>query len=134
FPGTVHPDGHRAIIGFRLDPWPVWTIRAGYTVLERQLFMPHGRQMTVVTWRMVEAAGSGRARLFVKPLISGRDYHSLHHENPVLNRDVDSGEGLLVLRPYEGVPATYVHHNGLFVYKPDWYRRFEYPRERERGL
>jgi len=135
FPGSVHPEGHRTIVGFRLDPWPTWTVRAGYALLERQLFMPHGRQMTVVTWKLLDAAGSGRIRLFVKPLISGRDYHALHHENEVLRRDVEgSGEGLLVLRPYEGVPATHVHHNGLFIHRPDWYRRFEYPRERERGL
>jgi predicted glycogen debranching enzyme len=135
FPGVVHPEGHRAIVGFRLDPWPTWTLRAGGVVIERQLFMPHGRQMTVVTWRLVEAGGgSGRARLFVKPMISGRDYHALHHENDVLRRNVDGGEGLVVLRPYSSVPETYIHHNGLFISKPDWYRRFEYPVERERGL
>ena len=86
YPGAVHPEGYRAILGFRLDPWPTWTLRAGSAIIERSLFMPHGRQMTVVTWRLVESAGgSGRARLFVRPLISGRDYHALHHENDVLD-------------------------------------------------
>lgn len=135
YPGAVHPEGHRAIVGFRLDPWPIWTLRAGGCVIERALFMPHGRQMTVMSWRLIESAGgSGRARLFVKPLISGRDYHALHHENDVLRRDTDGGEGLVILRPYQGVPETYIHHNGLFRFKPDWYRRFEYPAERERRL
>src|SRR6185369_16201101 len=80
YPGALHPEGWRAVIGFRLDPWPTWTLRAGGAIIERSLFMPHGRQMTVVTWRLVENAGSSRARLFVKPMISGRDYHALHHE------------------------------------------------------
>ena len=133
--GAVHPEGHRAILGFRLDPWPTWTLRAGGAILERSLFMPHGRQMTVVTWRLLESAGgSGRARLFVKPLISGRDYHALHHENPTLDTRVDGGEGLVILHPYRDVPEIYIHHNGLFMHKPDWYRHFEYPVERERGL
>src|SRR3954451_11652765 len=70
YPGAVHPEGWRAVIGFRLDPWPTWTLRAGGAVIERTLFMPHGRQMTVVMWRLVESAGSGRARLFVRPMIS----------------------------------------------------------------
>lgn len=134
FPGTVHPEGYRAILGFRLDPWPTWTLRAGGAVIERSIFMPHGRQMTIVSWRLVESPGVARARLFVKPMISGRDYHALHHENEILSRDVESGEGLVTLRPYRDVPAVYLHHNGLFVAKPDWYRRFEYPVERERGL
>lgn len=134
FPGVVHPEGHHAIVGFRLDPWPTWTIRAGGAVIERSIFMPHGRQMTVVSWRLVEAAGSGRARLFVRPMISGRDYHALHHENERLERNTEVGEGLVVLRPYRDVPATYLHHNGMFLEKGDWYRHFEYPAERERGL
>jgi predicted glycogen debranching enzyme len=134
YPGAVHPEGYRAILGFRLDPWPTWTLRAGGAVIERSLFMPHGRQMTVVTWRLVENGASSRARLFVKPMLSGRDYHALHQENDVLSRDVESGEGLVTLRPYRDVPAVYLHHNGLFVAKPDWYRNFRYVAETERGL
>src|SRR5438093_7556799 len=34
YPGAVHPEGYRAIVGFRLDPWPTWTLRAGGAVLE----------------------------------------------------------------------------------------------------
>ena len=135
YPGAVHPEGYRAITSFRLDPWPTWTLRAGGALIERSLFMPHGRQMTIVTWRLVESAGgASRARLFVKPMISGRDYHALHVENDVLARDVAIAEGLVTMRPYEGVPATYLHHNGLFRARPDWYRRFEYPVDRELGL
>src|SRR3954471_9183537 len=80
YPGTVHPEGHRAILGFRLDPWPTWTLRAGGAVIERSIFMPHGRQMTIVSWKLVESPGVARARLFVRPMISGRDYHALHLE------------------------------------------------------
>ncbi|MCU1277549.1 MAG: putative Glycogen debranching enzyme [bacterium] len=134
YPGAVHPEGYRAIVGFRLDPWPTWTLRAGNAIIERTIFMPHGRQMTGGSGRLVAAAGSGRARLFVRPMISGRDYHALHHENDLLARDVAIGEGLVTMRPYADVAAVYLHHNGLFRAKPDWYRRFEYPRERERGL
>jgi predicted glycogen debranching enzyme len=134
YPGVVHPEGHRAIVGFRLDPWPTWTLRAGGMLIERALFMPHGRQMTVMTWRVLETAPELRARLFIKPLISGRDYHGLHHENDAIEKNVDGGEGLIVLKPYRDVPLTYIHHNGLFVYRPDWYRRFQYPLEWERGL
>ena len=135
YPGAVHPEGYRAIVGFRLDPWPTWTIRAGSALIERSIFMPHGRQMTVMTWRLVESlGGSGRARLFCKPMISGRDYHALHRENDVLARDVAIAEGLVTMRPYADVPAVYLHHNGLFRARPDWYRSFEYPLELERGL
>src|SRR6185436_16375794 len=75
-----------------------------------------------------------RARLFVRPLVTGRDYHTLHHENTVLRSDVEISEGRVTLSPYPGVPPVFVHHNGVYHHAPDWFRRVEYPRERERGL
>ncbi|HZS38961.1 MAG TPA: amylo-alpha-1,6-glucosidase [Polyangia bacterium] len=133
YPDVTHPDGHRALVEFRLDPWPTWTYRVGGARVERSLFMPHGRQATVVTWRLVDA-GDARARLRVRPLISGRDYHALHHENAVLNPEVQAHEGLVIAAPYQGVPELLMHHNGVYAHRPDWWRQLAYPVERERGL
>jgi predicted glycogen debranching enzyme len=129
--GVVHPEGHLAIVEFRLDPWPTWVYQLGSARLERAVFMPQGQHTTVVSWRLLEGE---RARLFVRPLLSGRDYHALHHENQTLKPDADVSEGLVVWRPYDGVPAVYLHHNGVYAHRPDWYRAFQYPAERERGL
>jgi predicted glycogen debranching enzyme len=131
YPGVVHPEGHRFLQEFRLDPFPTWVYRVGPVRLERTLFMPRGRQTTIVSWRLLDGM---RARLYVRPLLSGRDYHALHQENSALRSDVEIAEGLVVFHPYEGVPHVYLHHNGVYVHRPDWYRSFEYPRERERGL
>jgi predicted glycogen debranching enzyme len=131
YPGVVHPEGHRALVQFRLDPWPTWTWRIGGALLEKTLFMPHRKQMTVVSWRLVEGP---RARLFVRPMITGRDYHALHHENPVLKRDVIIDEGRVTLAPYDGVPVVHLHHSGVYAHRPEWYRHVQYPVERERGL
>jgi predicted glycogen debranching enzyme len=136
YPGVVHPDGHRAIAEFRIDPWPTWRYRLSSLTVERTLFMPWGRQMTVVVWRLIDddRAAPRHARLFVRPLISGRDYHALHRENAALRSEVAVEEGRVRMEPYYGVPPVYLHHNGVYAHRPDWYRRFEYPVERERGL
>lgn len=131
YPGAVWPDGWQRITEFRAEPWPTWVYRCGNVRVERSLFMPHGRNLTVLTWRLVEG---DRARLFVRPLLSGRDYHALHEENEVARLDVEAGEGLVVLAPYQGVPPVYLHHGGVWAHRPDWYRRFQYPVEQERGL
>ncbi len=132
YPGVVYPDGHRALVEFRLDPWPLWTYRVGGVKVERTLFMRHGSRATVVSWRVTD--GAERVRLFVRPLLSGRDYHALHHENDCLRSEVEIGEGRVTFAPYPGVPAVFAHHNGVYSHSPDWYRQVEYPRERERGL
>ncbi len=135
YPGAAYPDGNRALVEFRLDPWPTWRWRVGGAFIERSLFMPHGRQLTLSTWRLIPVEnGATRARLFVQPLLSGRDYHALHHENEALHGDATIDEGHLTFSLYPGVPSLHLHHNGVYQQRPEWYRRLEYPEERERGL
>ena len=72
--------------------------------------------------------------LSVRLLFSGRDYHSLHHENSHFRFEPQRrGYGWMWV-PYEGVPAVNVVTNGSYSHEPDWYRNFLYSQERERGL
>lgn len=81
-PDVIHPDGARRIVDFTYEPWPKWrfTLDDGKTV-EQEIFVVHGAPLVVLRWRLI---GSGQSvRLIVRPFLSGRDFHSLHHENPV---------------------------------------------------
>ena len=70
----------------------------------------------------------------VRPLLSGRDYHALHHENPgSISRPKVTGARVL-WRPYPGVPAISAVTDGSYRHEPVWYRNFQYDAERERGL
>ncbi|OZI30281.1 hypothetical protein CAL29_19730 [Bordetella genomosp. 10] len=79
-------------------------------------------------------AGATAWRLCVRPLLSGRDYHALHHENPAFDFTAACEPGRVRWRPYAGLPAIEARGNGAYRHEPDWYRRFSYARERERGL
>ncbi|MBI3269095.1 MAG: glycogen debranching enzyme family protein [Planctomycetes bacterium] len=133
-PDVVHPDGHRRIQAFTSDPWPRWTFAfEDGTVVEQEIFVTHGAPVTACVWRLKGAAKS--ARLSVRPLLSGRDYHSMHHENPSFRFDPETADGRLTYRPYgKGVPATVVLHNGDYHQQPEWFRNFVYAEERNRGL
>jgi len=74
------------------------------------------------------------ARLLVRPLLSGRDYHALHHENPFFRFDPEIVSSEVRWTPYAGVPATTARHNGVYRHEPLWYRGFQYDQERERGM
>ena len=84
------------------------------------------------TWRLVD--GKGRVRLHVRPLLSGRDFHALHHENPAFRFDAETSEERIVWRPYPGIPPIVALTNGTYAHAPDWYRSFLYDEERARGL
>jgi predicted glycogen debranching enzyme len=132
-PDVVHPDGHLRIVDFRIDPWPTWTFRAeDGTEISQEVVACHERGHVVVRWRRL--ASSGPVQLMVRPLLSGRDYHSLHHENPGFDFSAEVTGARVLWRPYAGVPAISAVTDGSYRHDPVWYRNFQYDAERERGL
>jgi len=135
-PGVVHPDGASRIAAFTTDPWPRWTYSLpDGTTIEQSIAVRHGEPVTAVSWRLVRAGlAAGQVTLRVRPFLSGRDYHSLHHENGAFRFAPARNGTSLMWRPYDGVPAVHVLTNGLYEHAPDWYRHFRYEEEIARGL
>jgi predicted glycogen debranching enzyme len=132
-PDVVHPDGERRLETFDAEPWPRWTYRLeDGTRVEQELFVPHGTPAVAISWRLLE--GTGRAALRVRPFLSGRDYHALHHKNPTFHFDAEVNGERVAWRPYSGVPGTVVFSNGTYQHQPVWYENFLYEEERARGL
>jgi predicted glycogen debranching enzyme len=133
-PGTVFPDGAQRVESFSIDPWPRWVFRLGDdTLIEQQLFAVHGSPTVALRWRLV-SPHTGAIPLAVRPLLSGRDYHQLHHENPVFRFDAAIRGEHVAWQPYPGVPRVTSLANGSYSHDPEWYRNFMYLQERERGL
>lgn len=130
---VVAPDGFKFVETFDTEPWPTWRYRLpDGTIIEHELFMPHGQPSVVMSWRLV--SGAGKTRLCVRPLISGRDYHALHHENGTYRFDAEQHGATIRWRPYNGVPAIHAVTNGNYVHRPLWYRHFLYQEEWLRGF
>src|SRR5262245_21238566 len=78
-PGVFFPHGAGLIEDFAAEPFPRWTFgRPDGSRVRQEVFVPHGSPMVGICWRR---EGAGPATLGVRPLMSGRDYHSLPHEN-----------------------------------------------------
>jgi predicted glycogen debranching enzyme len=120
-------------VAFSNDPWPTWRIqtRLGPVVVV-EIFVPHGRAACVVTFRL-ERPVEG-ARLEVRGLFSGRDFHGTHRENGAFRFEPRDEAGALRFAPYSGVPAVTVLSNGRYRHSPDWYRHFFNGEEAARGL
>ena len=132
-PGVTHPNGMIHIESFEPDPWPRWTfLLPDGTGVEQETFVPHGQSAVVVTWRL--SRPNGGVTLAVRPFLSGRDYHALHHHNPVFRFDAEESPGRVEWRPYAGLPGMFARSNARYAHQPDWYRNFTYEAERARGL
>jgi predicted glycogen debranching enzyme len=132
-PDVVHPDGLSRLASFVNDPWPAWTFRLeDGTVIEQDVVVRHGAPIIALSWRLREPRAG--VRLFVRPLLSGRDYHALHHENGAFRFDAARSGDAVSWAPYEGLPTIVAISNGVYSHEPQWYRNFLYEEERSRGL
>ena len=131
-PDVIHPDGAQRIESFDPEPWPSWVFRLpDGSRIEHGIFVHPGAPVSFLYWRLREGPGG---TLAVRPLLSGRDYHALHHENPAFRFDAEVSGDRVAWRPYLGLPAIVARSNGAYVHRSDWYRNFLYAEERARGL
>ncbi|MDR5739296.1 amylo-alpha-1,6-glucosidase [Caballeronia sp. LZ016] len=132
-PDVLYPDASAQLDAFDISPWPTWRYRIGENVVAvAEAFVAKESGETVLRWRL-EGAPT-QAALHVRPLISGRDYHALHRENASFDFDASVDGERVHWRPYGALPAIGATSNGVYEHAPDWYRNFQYVRERERGL
>jgi predicted glycogen debranching enzyme len=132
YPGAVHPRGFEAAESFTLDPLPLLVWQVGGARLARAVAQVHGRPATVVVFSY---EGTQPAWLELRPLLAYRGHHALQHENDAVRPDAERRGEDLVFEPYAGCPLLYLRMPGAtWEPAPDWYRNFEYERERERGL
>jgi glycogen debranching enzyme len=155
-PDLVIPADAADFLSFDLHPWPAWRLRLkdGRVVrMECLVAKEHGD--TVLRWELERDGGRDDAGgiehgargadarvsaalrpliLKVRPLLSGRNYHALHRENPAFDFSARIDGDCVRWRPYGDVPAIVARSNGRYEHEPDWYRNFRYARETERGL
>jgi predicted glycogen debranching enzyme len=132
-PGVLAPDRTAQLGAFTRDPWPSWTyFGEGGDVFVHDVFVAPDSSETVLGWR--RQSGSGPCWLKVRPLVSGRDYHALHHENPVFCFEARVEAGNVSWRPYASLPAIAALTNGTYSVALAWYRQFLYQEETARGL
>ena len=130
YPGAIHPQGHLALAGFSLDPWPVWRFRFDGREVVRELFRSRRAGALLIRYRLEDE----EATLDIRPMFAGRTSTTLLTANDRMLRAADASEGLVAYRPYESAPAAVLTHtDGSWLPAPTWYYRNDYPREAEAG-
>ena len=130
---VIWPEGYLHQTSFEDAPWPTWTYDLGESIqIKQELFVPEGLQGLAIRWQ-VTGSTTGM-KLHVKPFLSGRDYHSMHHENSDMNLDTENQNGDLRWQPYDDAVDVFAETNGHFESKPEWFRSFYYEIEDQRGL
>ena len=132
-PDVIYPRGIDYLVDFTHEPWPRWTFRgqSGVEVIH-EVIVDRGDGSVLLCWRLAHSAPDTRLR--VRPLLSGRDYHALMHENAAFAFTARVEGGNVTWRPYPELPAITALTNGRYLHEPAWYRNFDYREEAARGL
>ncbi|MBI2879069.1 MAG: glycogen debranching enzyme family protein [Candidatus Rokubacteria bacterium] len=131
--GTVDPRGERHLERFRLEgTTPVWTYACADALLEKRIWMEHGRNTTYILYRLLRAGGA--LTLTLKVLVNYRDYHgSTRGDGWVMA--VERIDGGLRVVPFDGARPFVLLAPGAGVEAAhEWYHGFRLSLEEERGL
>ena len=117
---------------FSSEPWPCFERDVDGLLIWQEVVMLHGLPLVLVSWRVSRPLPG--QQLVVRPLLTGRNFHALHHENPACRLGVESRGEQRVFHPYASLPAVISLASGGFTADPDWLRSVSYALERERGF
>lgn len=131
FPSTDPEQGEFYLDRFDQDPLPRWTHIIDGNELEVTLALVRGENAVVLRymWR-----GPHPIRVTLRPLLAMRHFHQLQHENGGIIHRVELRAREVRVQPKRELPRVCFAYEGTFVGSPDWWRRFEYLAERDRGL
>ena len=127
------PRGHKYIREFDSLQVPTTVYRVGGVILKREMMFQHFENRLIIRYTLVDAHSETTLRL--QPFLAFRSVREFTHENSHLNRDIHPVENGIKTCLYRGYPDLYMQLNceNRFVFRPDWYRGLEYPKEQERG-
>lgn len=127
------PKGNKYIREFDCDKVPTTIYRVGGVLLKKEKLFEHNQNRILIRYTLVDAHSETTLRL--RPFLAFRSVRQFTHENSQASREYSEVENGIRTCMYPGYPDLYMQTSKKcqFVFCPDWYRRFEYSKELERG-
>ncbi len=130
---AISPQGFIHISEFKKEFFPEFTFEVNGVVIRKTVVMMHEENTTVVIYNVLQAPSAFTFKLL--PLISGRDYHSLHKANDSFDQTCTFENCIFKTQPYATSPEIFISiPNASLRIDPNWFYQFDYAIERYRGL
>lgn len=131
--GVVEPQGFRFIEQFRLaGSIPVWRFACADAIFEKSVWMQDGANTTFIRYGLMYA--SEPADLELKVLVNYRDIHATTQAGDWNPSVTPVPRGLCVVARHGAIPVYLLSDAAQAEARSEWYRNFDLPVERERGL
>jgi len=74
FKNSISPEGYQFLLDFSLAPLPIYEYGASGVRLKKAIFMPYGKNMTIVTYEVFNPH-EDKVTIRVSPLVNSRHFH-----------------------------------------------------------
>jgi len=132
FPGAVSPAGYVHLTRFVNDVAPEWVFEFAGITVTRQLTLAEQSNTLAVRYK-IDSPEPVRIRLW--PFVALRDFHALRrvHEPHQMVFALADGGVRVEDRQRQGGSAWVACQGAAFVDRPQWWYRFQYPVDIQRG-
>ena len=127
------PKGHKYIRAFDCDKVPTTIYRVGGVILKKEVVFQHYEDRLLIRYTLEDAHSATTLRF--RPFLAFRSVRQFTHENSTASREYHPVDNGIKTCMYAGYPDLYMQFSkkNEFIFRPDWYRGVEYPKEQERG-
>jgi len=134
YSSDYYPLGHKYLDSYQNDPMPTWIYRVGGVLLQKEMILVSEERRVLVKYTLLE--GNSKTKLQLRPLLAFRNIHSLTQANMDASTKYKDAENGISTRLYKDFPDLFlqISKKNEFVSAPDWYKNFEYNKEKERGF
>ena len=131
---TYEPRGHKYIIDFDADPFPVITYKVGGILFTKTIMMVPDNDQVLIKYELLSAPS--KVSLMLKPFLAFRSVHSLTYQNTEAYTAYDEIDGGVSFCLYNGFPSLNLQLSGQASFKsqPYWYNGVTYSDEYRRGF
>jgi predicted glycogen debranching enzyme len=135
--GILGPNGTLYLDRFTSFPFPQWRYRITTTSaevieLEFEFLLSSKTILSILSWKLL-TKHAAPIELSVQPLLSVRDYHTLHYKNESFFFLEEIVGRKITWDPYPTTPSVTAYTNGVYHSQHSWYERVYYPEEKQRG-
>lgn len=136
YPGTIHPEGWRALRAFDHAPFPRWAYQTDRWTVEKSVQLLRGENTVALKYTLL--GGDAVVDFEVRPLFALRAIHELTYQwNGRLDAETKSPKKAKHqhhrVPPTTRTPEVFFAHDGAFEANGAWYLNQIYRREQSRG-
>lgn len=126
-------DGYKHLESFEKDFFPIFSYKVGNITITKVVCMEYGKNTVCIYYKIKN--GKSKATLTLAPIMTFRDFHTLHEQNYTMEQIADGRKVTLIMDGQRETPVYMHATEGVYVpHHDDYFHNMYYIEEDKRGF